>query len=358
MDDTPYSFEQTPLASRACAADSSFLAEATGTPRLPPAEDDEPSIEEALWRIFTRYADARRPDRLPSRQFLAFCRDCQLLRGKADRAAAEVLVRTRLNGRQNHLTFVDFAEILAAFSQSIKKGRGRLPRYTTGARGRLAKRRTVGPVDMTGDVAKILQRMRRPLDGVFARLGKDLPAFLAFCGRSASTRRHGPVRGVAIIHPRRGRVLSGCDAAGLSTDDAGRVRRGLVRLADAAYPSNICWPDKLRALLVQLAERRRAAAGLAAQGRRPPRAPSWTCAHDYRDYLAVGSRLLLAFPALERLSPARGESGGKVTLNNHTRARAISMWSSCQEIGFPDSARPSRTRCRFLQSWPVLDIVI
>ena len=93
--DTPYAVAQTPrsplTASRACAADSSFLAEATGTPRLPPDDDDEPSIEEALWRIFTRYADARRPDRLPSRQFLAFCRDCQLLRGKADRAAAEVL---------------------------------------------------------------------------------------------------------------------------------------------------------------------------------------------------------------------------------------------------------------------------
>ena len=138
MDDTPYAVAQTPrsplTASRACAADSSFLAEATGTPRLPPAEDDEPSIEEALWRIFTRYADARRPDRLPSRQFLAFCRDCQLLRGKADRAAAEVLVRTRLKGRQNHLTFVDFAEILAAFSQSNRTGRGRLPRCVTGAR--------------------------------------------------------------------------------------------------------------------------------------------------------------------------------------------------------------------------------
>ena len=105
MDGTPYAVAQTPLASRACAADSSFLAEAVGTPRLPPPENDEPSIEEALWRIFTRYADARRPDRLPSRQFLAFCRDCQLLRGKADRAAAEVLVRTRLQGRQNHLTF-------------------------------------------------------------------------------------------------------------------------------------------------------------------------------------------------------------------------------------------------------------
>ena len=121
MDDTPYAVAQTPLASRACAADSSFLAEAVGTPR-PPPDDDEPSIEEALWRIFTRYADARRPDRLPSRQFLAFCRDCQLLRGKEDRAAAEVLVRTRLQGRQNHLTFVDFAEILAAFSQTIKPG--------------------------------------------------------------------------------------------------------------------------------------------------------------------------------------------------------------------------------------------
>ena len=195
--DTPYAVAQTPRsplpASRACAADSSFLAEATGTPRLPPDDDDEPSIEEALWRIFTRYADARRPDRLPSRQFLAFCRDCQLLREQADRAAAEVLVRTRLQGRQNHLTFVDFAEILAAFSQTIKPGEDAFRDILLEHVLPLAKRRTVGPVDMTGEVETILRRFRRPLDGAFARLGKaDLNAFLDFCRNKRLHEATGP----------------------------------------------------------------------------------------------------------------------------------------------------------------------
>ena len=314
--DTPYAVAQTPrsplTASRACAADSSFLAEATGTPRLPPPEDDEPSIEEALWRIFTRYADARRPDRLPSRQFLAFCRDCQLLRGKADRAAAEVLVRTRLNGRQNHLTFVDFAEILAALSQTINPGEDAFRDVLLEHVLPLAKRRTVGPVDMTGDVANLLKRFRRPLDGVFARLGKaDLNAFLDFCRAKRLHEATGPGAASPLSIRAAGECYLAATRPGYRQMTRSMFDEALVRLADAAYPSNISLPDKLRALLVQLWRSDGAPQpGSPRKGDDLARAvvDMWR-GDDYRDYLAVGEPAASGVPALERLSPARRSPG-------------------------------------------------
>ena len=304
-----YAVEQTPLASRACAADSSFLAEATGTPRpVPEDDDDEPSIEEALWRIFTFYADARRPDRLPSRQFLAFCRDCQLLRGKADRAAAEVLVRTRLKGRQNHLTFVDFAEILAAFSQTLRPGEDAFRDVLLEHVLPLAKRRTVGPVDMTGEVETILRRFKRPLDGAFARLGKaDLTAFLAFCRIKRLHEATGPGAASPLSIRAAGECYLAATRPGYRRMTRPMFDEALVRLADAAYPSNIALPDKLRALLVQLWRSDGAPRpGSPRKGDDLARAvvDMWR-GDDYRDYLAVGQPVADGVPALEQLSPAR-----------------------------------------------------
>ena len=85
----------------------------------------------------------------------------------------------------------------------------------------------------------------------------------------------------------------------------------LVRLADAAYPSNISLPDKLRALLVQLWRSDGAPQpGSPRKGDDLARAvvDMWR-GDDYRDYLAVGGAVADGVPALERLSPARRSPG-------------------------------------------------
>ena len=290
--------------------------EQPSTPRpaeLAPAREDEPSIEEALWRIFTRYADPRRPDRLPSQQFQALARDCQLFGSKADRAAAEVLVRRRLQGRQNHLRFVDFVEILAALSQMLR------PHSSDAFRDvllenvlPLAKRRTVTYVDMTGAVAALLVNMRRPLDGAFEKLDGSLEGFLGFC----RVKRLHEATGPGAASPLSVRAAGECylDATRPGSRNLTRPMfdEALVRLARAAYLSHIAPADQVRALLVQLWR---------ADGAPQPGSPRqrddlaravvdmWR-ADGYRDYLAVAvAPVVHDVPALERLSPARRGPG-------------------------------------------------
>jgi len=291
----------------------------TPRPACELAREDEPSIEEALWRIFTRYADPRRPDRLPSQQFQALARDCQLFGSKADRAAAEVLVRRRLQGRhlhlqsQNHLRFVDFVEILAALSQMLR------PQSSDAFRDvllenvlPLAKRRTVTHVDMAGAVAALLVNMRRPLDGAFAKLDGSLEGFLGFCRAKRLHEATGPGAASPLSVRAAGECYLDATRPGSRNLTRPMFDEALVRLARAAYPSHIAPADRVRALLVQLWR---------ADGAPQPGSPRkrddlaravvdmWR-ADGYRDYLAVAvAPVVHDVPALERLSPARRSPG-------------------------------------------------
>ena len=105
---------------------------------------------------------------------------------------------------------------------------------------------------MTGDVANILKRFRRPLDGAFARLGgKDLGAFLDFCRAKRLHEATGPGAASPLSIRAAGECYLAATRPGYRRMTRVMFDEALVRLADAAYPSNITLPDKLRALLVQ-----------------------------------------------------------------------------------------------------------